>query len=103
MELRVEFGQHIGIPDAGLADVTDSGGLDNVADDKLLDCLILGHATGAVGATHGLYMATIVLVTSSITALLRHFSSCIMFNGHSLAIAAYLFQSMALIFTLFKN
>lgn len=102
MELRVEFGQHIGIPDAGLTDVTDSGSLDNVADDKLLDCLILGHTTGAVGATHGLHMATIVLVTSSITALLGHFGSCIMFNGHSLAVVAYLFKSMALIFTLFK-
>lgn len=103
VELRVELGQHIGIPDAGLADITNSGGLDNVADDKLLDCLILGHATGAVGATHGLHMATIVLVTSSITALLGHFGNCIMFNGHSLAIVAYLFISMAPIFTLFKN
>jgi len=76
VELRVELGQHVRVPDAGLRDVTDGGGLHNVADDELLDSLILGHAAGAVGATHGLHMAAVVLVASSITALLGHLAGC---------------------------
>lgn len=103
MELRVEFGQHIGVPDAGLADIAHSSRLNNVADNKLLDRLILGHTTGTVGAAHGLHMAAIVLVTSTITALLRHLGSCIVFNWQSLAIVAYINSWMASIFTLFNN
>lgn len=54
----------------GFSDVTDSGSLNNVSDNKLLDCLILWHATCAVCAPYRLNMATIVLATSSITAFL---------------------------------
>lgn len=76
VELRVELGQNIGIPDAGLGDITDGGSLHDVADHELLDRLVFGHATGTVGAAHGLHMATVVLVASSITALLGHLAGC---------------------------
>ena len=55
----------------GLVDVTDSSGLNNVADDKLLDGLVLGTAAGAVGAPDGVHVAAAVLVASSIAALGR--------------------------------
>lgn len=55
----------------GLGDVTDSRSLDNVSDDEFLDRLVLGHASRAVGATHGLHVSAVVLAASSITAFLR--------------------------------
>lgn len=77
VELRIELGQHVRVPDAGLRDVAHGGSLHDVADDELLDCLVLGHAAGAVGAAHGLHMAAIVLVASSVTALLGHLGGCL--------------------------
>ena len=45
---------------------TDGGRLDHVSDGESLDCLVLGCAATAVGAANGLYMATTVLVTSTV-------------------------------------
>lgn len=50
-------------------------GIGFVPDDELLDRLVFGNASGAVGAPHGLDMPSSVLGTSSVTALARHFSS----------------------------
>lgn len=38
-----------------------------------LDRLILGHATGTIGATYGLNMSTVVLAPSSVPAFFGHF------------------------------
>lgn len=83
VELRIELGKHVRVPDAGLGDITDGGSLHNVADDELLDRLILGHAAGAVGAAHGLHMAAVVLVASSVTALLGHPAGCFSSNRNT--------------------
>lgn len=56
--------------DAGDGDITNSGCLNNVSDDELLDRLILWHASCTVGATDGLHVSTVVLAASSITAFL---------------------------------
>jgi hypothetical protein len=55
----------------GLVDVTNSSSLDDVADHKLLDGLVLGHAAGAVGASHGVYVAPAVLGASSVASFAR--------------------------------
>lgn len=47
--------------DGSIGQVTDSGLLDHVADQEPLDGLVLGDATGTVGATDGLDVATTVL------------------------------------------
>lgn len=59
------------VVDRGLGDITHGSGFHDVPDDELLDRLVLRDTTGAVGATHGLYVATVVLAASSITAFLR--------------------------------
>ena len=56
---------------AGLVDITHGGGLDDVADDKLLDGLVLGAAAGAVGAPDRVHVAAAVLIASSIAAFGR--------------------------------
>lgn len=53
-----------------IRDITNGSSLDDVSDHKLLDGLILWDAAGAVGATHGLDVAAVVLAASSITPLL---------------------------------
>lgn len=72
-----------------LAQVTQSGSLDNVADSEALDGLVLRHSPRAVRATHKPNVATSVLVASvlvspplcaaahipSISSLLRHLAS----------------------------
>ena len=56
---------------AGLIDITDSSGLHDVADDKLLDGLVLGAAAGAVGAPDRVHVAAAVLIASSSAAFGR--------------------------------
>ena len=45
---------------------TDSSGLDHVADGESLDRLVLGSATSAVGAAHGLDVAAALLVATAV-------------------------------------
>ena len=71
-QLSVQLGELILAVDAGVGDVPDSGGLHNVPDHELLDGLVLGHALGAVGASHELDVATAMLVASVVTALGSH-------------------------------
>lgn len=56
--------------DAGNGDVTNGGGLNDISDDKLLDCLVFWNAASAVCATDGLHVSTVVLAASSITTFL---------------------------------
>lgn len=53
-----------------IRDITNGRGLDDVTDHELLDGLVLRDAASAVGATHGLDMATVVLAASSVTPFL---------------------------------
>ena len=46
--------------------LTDSGGLDHVADGESLDGLVLGSASRAVGASDGLDVAAALLVASAV-------------------------------------
>lgn len=71
VKLRVELGEGVVVVDTGVSDVPNSSSLDDVADDELLDRLVFRHATGAVGASHGVYVATTVLGTSTVPSLAR--------------------------------
>ena len=71
IEMNSRTFRELTLVDAGLVDITHSGGLDDVAHDKLFDGLVLGAASGAVGAPDRLHVAAAVLVASSITALGR--------------------------------
>ena len=55
----------------GFSDVPNSGSLNNVADDKLLDSLILSNTTGTVGAADSIGVSTSVLRSSVIAAFAR--------------------------------
>jgi len=63
LELRV---------DAGFSDIPDSSSLNNVADDELLDGLVLGNTTSAVGAANGIGVAAAVFGSSVIAAFAGH-------------------------------
>lgn len=58
------------IKHTGLRDVPHSCCLDNVPDDKLLDGLVFGHATGTVGAADGLNVTTALLGTTVVPPFL---------------------------------
>lgn len=60
--------------DRCLGNVTNSGSLYDVSDNKLLDRLILWNATCTVGASDWLDVPTVVFTTSSITAFLGLFN-----------------------------
>lgn len=45
---------------------TNSGGFDHVSDCESLDCLVLGCASGAVGASDGLDVAAAILVPPAV-------------------------------------
>lgn len=72
VQLGVQLGQLELVVDTGLSDVPDSGSLNNVADHKLLDGLVLGHAAGTVGATHNVDILASVLGASVVWAFLSH-------------------------------
>ncbi len=56
--------------DGGWGRHTDSGRLDHVPDGESLDGLVLGRASGAVGASNGLDVAAALLVASAVRILL---------------------------------
>lgn len=76
------------IPDRSFSDVTDSSGFYDIPDYEFLDSLVLWDTTSAIGTTHSLDMATVVLVTSSVTAFLG-----LKFNNSSII---YIFLRVAL-------
>lgn len=62
-------GQSLTVVDRGLGDISDGGSLDDISHDELLDRLILGHASGAVGASDSLHVAAALLASSSVSSL----------------------------------
>lgn len=71
MELGVQLGQRVRLVDASHCDVPHGGSLHDVADDKLLDGLVLGHATSAVGAPYGLDVTATVLGATVVSPFRR--------------------------------
>lgn len=55
--------------DTGLSDVTNSSRFHNVANNKLLDSLVLSHTASTVGATNGTNVSASVLGASVIASL----------------------------------
>lgn len=78
VQFCVKFGQNVRVVAGSVRNITNGSGLDDVSDHELLDGLILWDAAGAVGATHGLDVAAVVLAASSITPLLSHFCDRLM-------------------------
>lgn len=72
VELGVQLGQRVRLVDASHCDVPHGGSLHDVADDKLLDGLVLGHATSAVGAPYGLDVTATVLGATVVSPFRRH-------------------------------
>jgi len=72
VQLSVQLGQLELRVNTGFSDVPNSGSLNNVADDKLLDSLILSNTTGTVGAADSIGVSTSVLRSSVIAAFARH-------------------------------
>lgn len=72
VQLGVELGQNIGVVHGGIRNISDSGSLHNITDDKFADSLVLGAGLAAVGATDVLDMAAAVLGTSIILPLFGH-------------------------------
>lgn len=55
---------------AGFCNIPHSCRLHNVSNDEFLDCLVLRHTTGTVGATDGLDVPTSLLSTAVVPPLL---------------------------------
>lgn len=68
VKLGVQFRQLIRLIKAGFRYVPDSSGLDDIANNKLFDGLVLGDATSAVGTANWIYMAATVLGASTVPA-----------------------------------
>merc|ERR550534_3617143 len=72
VKLRIQLGEGIDVVNTRVLDVTDGSSLHDVPDDKLLDGLVLGHASGTVGAADGPYVATPLFAAPVVPALLSH-------------------------------
>ena len=57
MRFHIQLGKHIGIENPRFGNVPDGCGLYDVPSDELLNGLILGHASGTVGAANRLQVA----------------------------------------------
>ncbi|XP_030885600.1 WW domain-containing oxidoreductase-like [Leptonychotes weddellii] len=68
----IRLGKHIGVEDTRFGNVLDGGGLYNVPNNELLNGLILGHTTGAVGAANRLHVAAALFGTTIIPSFLGH-------------------------------
>lgn len=68
VKLSVQFRQLIRLIKASLRYVSDSSSLDDVANDKFLNGLVLGDAASAIGAADWIHMAATVLGASAVSA-----------------------------------
>jgi len=72
LQLQVHLGDGVVGKDGGVGNITNSGRFDHVSDGESLDSLVLGCASGAVGASDWFDVATAFLVASVGRALLDH-------------------------------
>ena len=73
VHLNVKLGEGIISVSTGLADITETGSIDDVAYNESLDGLILGDGLSGGGTPDTLYVAPSVLITSVIAPLDSHF------------------------------
>ncbi len=73
VHLDVELGEGVVLVGAGLPDVPEGGGVDDVADDEPLDGLVLGDGLACGYTAHTLDVSAALLVTSVGAALYGHF------------------------------
>ena len=90
MQFHIQLGKYIGIEDTRFQNVPDGRGLYYVSSDELLNCHILGHASGTVGAANRLHMATTFFGTAVVPSFLHHLGSedpkkCILILSDSFA------------------
>lgn len=72
LHLGVQLREDIPVVYTGLLHITNSSLLDNVANQKPLHCLVLGHTAPAVGAPNRVHMATTMLVSTTTTPFDSH-------------------------------
>lgn len=70
MQFHIQLGKHIGVEDTRFRNVPDRGGLYYVPDNELLNGLILGDATGTVGAANRLHVAAAFFGTTIVPSFL---------------------------------
>jgi hypothetical protein len=72
VDLHVELGQLVVLVGRGLLDVSQRGGVDNVAHEEPLDGLVLGDGLAGPDAADALDVAAVVLVASVVAAFDCH-------------------------------
>ena len=75
MQFPIDYGKHIGVENARFGNVPDGCGLYDVPNDRLLNGLIPGHASGTVGAADRLHVATALFGMTIIPSFLGHLGS----------------------------
>ena len=70
MSFRIQLGKHIGSENTHFRNDPDRCGLYNISNDELLNGLILGHASGTVGAANRLHVAAALFGTAIIPSFL---------------------------------
>jgi len=73
MEFCIQLGERIYVVHRRVGDIPDRGGLDDIANDKLLDRFVLGSAPRAIGTADRLHVTAPFLRTSVVSPFLRHF------------------------------
>lgn len=74
-QFHLQLGRHIGFEDTRFRNVPNGCSLYYVLNDKLLSGLVLGHASGTVGATSKLLKAAALLGTTIVASLFGHLGS----------------------------
>lgn len=70
VQLSIQLREHVWGVHGRLTDIPHGSSFHNIADDEFFNRLILGNAASTVGASHWLYMATVMLAASSVAPLL---------------------------------
>ena len=75
MSFHIQLGKHIGSENTHFRNVPDRCGLYNISNDELLNGLILGHASGTVGAVNRLHVASTLFGMAIVPSFLGHLGS----------------------------
>ena len=70
--LKIQFRKLVFWVGGSFLDITERGGIDDVADNESLDGLVLGDCLSGGNASHTLDVSTTVLVSSVVTSLDSH-------------------------------
>ena len=74
-QLGVNLGRHVVVVHRRFVQIPDGRRFDYVADDVLLDTLVLGHTASTVGTPYITDMAATMLRSSTVSPFLRHLPS----------------------------